>query len=136
MIQIRSRLDQLEVETNTTTEAAAIRAFAGFEVAERDAVGKAGAFVDGVALRRGAAHRIGSGTLFAKVDDGVGADLFQERLEAVGRLLSEHQYSLADVALRCGFSSQQHMATVMKKFAGVTPSDARRLNTPQRIQHL
>ena len=62
--------------------------------------------------------------------------ILQERLEAVGRLLSEHQYSLADVALRCGFSSQQHMATVMKKFAGVTPSDARRLNTPQRIQHL
>ncbi len=30
--QIRSRLDQLEVETNTTTEAAAIRAFAGLEL--------------------------------------------------------------------------------------------------------
>lgn len=55
--------------------------------------------------------------------------ILQERIEAVGRLLSEQQYTLADVALRCGFSSQQHMASVMKKIAGVTPSDVRRLNT-------
>jgi AraC family transcriptional regulator len=55
--------------------------------------------------------------------------ILQERIEAVGRLLSEQQYTLADVALRCGFSSQQHMASVMKKIAGVTPSGVRRLNT-------
>jgi len=55
--------------------------------------------------------------------------ILRERIEAVGRLLSEHQHSLAEVALRCGFSSQQHMATVMKKIAGVTPSDVRRMNT-------
>jgi AraC-like DNA-binding protein len=62
--------------------------------------------------------------------------ILQERIEAVGRLLSEHRYSLADVAFRCGFSSHQHMATVMRKLAGVTPSDVRRLNTLQRKQQL
>jgi len=53
--------------------------------------------------------------------------ILQERLEAVRRHLSERRYSLAEVALQCGFSSQQHMATVMRKLAGVTPSDVRRL---------
>lgn len=55
--------------------------------------------------------------------------ILQVRIEAARRLLSEHRYSLADVALRCGFSSQQHMATVMKKIASMTPSDVRHLNT-------
>ena len=66
--------------------------------------------------------------------------ILQERIEAARRLLSERRYPLAEIAVRCGFSSQQHMATVMRKLAGVTPSDVRRmiggLNTPQRIQQL
>jgi len=52
--------------------------------------------------------------------------ILQERIETARRLLSERRYSLAEVALRCGFSSQQHMATVMRRLAGVTPSDVRR----------
>jgi AraC family transcriptional regulator len=59
--------------------------------------------------------------------------ILQKRVEAVGRLLSEQRYSLSEVALLCGFSSHQHMATVMRKHAGVTPSNVRRLNTPPRM---
>ena len=60
--------------------------------------------------------------------------ILRERIEAVRRLLSERRYSLAEVAVECGFSSQQHMATVMRKLAGVTPSEVRclgGLNTPE-----
>jgi AraC family transcriptional regulator len=57
--------------------------------------------------------------------------IMQERIEAVRCLLRERQYSLAEVALRCGFSSQQHMATAIRKLTGVTPSDLRRNSPPQ-----
>ena len=58
--------------------------------------------------------------------------IMRERIEAVRSLLRERQYSLAEVALRCGFSSQQHMATAIRKLTGVTPSDLRR-NSPPRV---
>ncbi len=51
--------------------------------------------------------------------------ILQLRIEAVRRLLCERRYSLAEVAAECGFASQQHMATVMRKLAGVRPSDLR-----------
>jgi AraC family transcriptional regulator len=57
--------------------------------------------------------------------------IMQERIEAVRRLLRERQYSLAEVAVRCGFSSQQHMATAIRKLTGVTPSHLRRDSPPQ-----
>lgn len=57
--------------------------------------------------------------------------IMQERIEAVRRLLRERQYSLAEVAVRCGFSSQQHMATAIRKLIGVTPSHLRRDSPPQ-----
>jgi AraC-like DNA-binding protein len=52
-----------------------------------------------------------------------------ERIAAVRCLVRERRYSLAEIAAHCGFSSQQHMATVMRKLVGVTPSELRR-NTP------
>jgi AraC family transcriptional regulator len=57
--------------------------------------------------------------------------IMQERIEAVRCLLRESQYSLAEVAVRCGFSSQQHMATAIRKLTGVTPSHLRRNSPPQ-----
>lgn len=51
--------------------------------------------------------------------------ILRARIQAVRRLLSERRYSLAEVAVACGFSSQQHMTTVMRKLAGVTPSEVR-----------
>src|SRR5277367_4128189 len=57
--------------------------------------------------------------------------IMQERIEAVRSLLRERQYSLAEVAVRCGFSSQQHMATAIRKLTGVTPSHLRRNSPPQ-----
>ena len=57
--------------------------------------------------------------------------VMQERIEAVRCLLRERQYSLAEVAIRCGFSSQQHMATAIRKLTGVTPSHLRRDSPPQ-----
>jgi AraC family transcriptional regulator len=52
--------------------------------------------------------------------------IVQERIEAVRRHLSERQYCLAEVAARCGFASQQHMATVMRRLTGVAPSEVGR----------
>jgi AraC-like DNA-binding protein len=52
--------------------------------------------------------------------------IMQERIEAARRLLRERDCRLADVAVLCGFSSQQHMATTIRKVTGVTPSHLRR----------
>jgi AraC family transcriptional regulator len=57
--------------------------------------------------------------------------IMQERIEAARSLLRERQHSLAEVALRCGFSSQQHMATAIRNLTGVTPSHLRRDSPPQ-----
>ena len=57
--------------------------------------------------------------------------IMQQRIEAVRCLLRERQHSLAEVAVRCGFSSQQHMATAIRKLTGVTPSHLRRDSSPQ-----
>jgi AraC-like DNA-binding protein len=56
--------------------------------------------------------------------------IMQERIEAARCLLQERQYSLAEVAILCGFSSQQHMATAIRKLTGVTPSHLRRNSPP------
>jgi AraC family transcriptional regulator len=56
--------------------------------------------------------------------------IMQERIKAVRCLLRERQYSLADVAVRCGFASQQHMATAIRKRTGMTPSHLRRDLSP------
>ena len=57
--------------------------------------------------------------------------IIQARIEAVRCLLQDGQYSLAEVAVRCGFSSQQHMATAIRKLTGVTPSHLRRNSLPR-----
>jgi len=56
--------------------------------------------------------------------------IMQKRIEAVRCLLQDGQFSLAEVAVRCGFSSQQHMATAIRKLTGVTPSHLRRSLSP------
>jgi AraC family transcriptional regulator len=56
--------------------------------------------------------------------------IIQKRIEAVRCLLRDDQFSLAEVAVRCGFSSQQHMATAIRKLTGVTPSHLRRSLPP------
>lgn len=51
--------------------------------------------------------------------------ILQKRVDAARRLLAASRYSLAEVAVECGFSSQQHMATVIRQFMGRTPSAIR-----------
>jgi AraC family transcriptional regulator len=47
------------------------------------------------------------------------------RVEAAKRLLRTRM-SIADVALRCGFSHQEHLTRVFGRFVGVTPATYRR----------
>ena len=51
--------------------------------------------------------------------------ILRQRIEAAKRLLQNGEMPIAGVALECGFSSQQHMTTAMRRFAGVTPFDVR-----------
>lgn len=44
------------------------------------------------------------------------------RLRRAIELLQHSQRSLADIALECGFSSQQHMTTTMRRSLGFTPA--------------
>jgi AraC family transcriptional regulator len=52
--------------------------------------------------------------------------VLQERVKKSKQLLNQPQYSIAEVALLCGFSHQAHLALVFKKFQGVTPSEFRK----------
>ncbi|MER9654193.1 AraC family transcriptional regulator [Mesorhizobium sp. M0152] len=47
------------------------------------------------------------------------------RLDFAERLLLDKHLTIADIAHLCGFSSQSHFTTVMKKYRGVTPLQAR-----------
>jgi AraC family transcriptional regulator len=49
-----------------------------------------------------------------------------QRVETAIRLLRYRPMPMAEVAVECGFSSQQHMATMMRRLAGVAPSSVRR----------
>jgi AraC family transcriptional regulator len=51
--------------------------------------------------------------------------ILRQRIEAATRLLQSGRMPIAEVAIECGFSSQQHMTTVMRRFAGVTPFNVR-----------
>lgn len=47
------------------------------------------------------------------------------RLDLAERLLADNRMTIADIAHICGFSSQSHFTTVMKKYRQVTPLQAR-----------
>jgi AraC family transcriptional regulator len=48
------------------------------------------------------------------------------RLAQAERLLVESELSIADVAFGCGFSSQSHLTTVMRRHKNMTPAQIRR----------
>jgi AraC-like DNA-binding protein len=50
------------------------------------------------------------------------------RVERAAELLTRSAASLADIALECGFASQQHMSTVLRRYMGTTPSRFRESN--------
>ncbi|MCF6127581.1 AraC family transcriptional regulator [Mesorhizobium sp. M7A.F.Ca.CA.001.07.2.1] len=47
------------------------------------------------------------------------------RLDLAERLLADSRMTIADIAHSCGFSSQSHFTTVMKKYRQVTPLQLR-----------
>ncbi|MEL7128926.1 MAG: DNA-binding response regulator [Pseudomonadota bacterium] len=51
----------------------------------------------------------------------------QERIEEAKRLLRDTDWSLADIAIAVGFSSQSHFSTAFKKAVKLTPMSYRRL---------
>jgi AraC family transcriptional regulator len=51
--------------------------------------------------------------------------ILRQRIDAAMRLLRCGRMPIAEVAIECGFSSQQHMTTVMRRLAGVTPFNVR-----------
>jgi AraC family transcriptional regulator len=52
--------------------------------------------------------------------------VLNRRVERAKILLSENKQSLADIALQCGFSHQEHMTRMFRRFTGVTPGRYRR----------
>jgi AraC family transcriptional regulator len=52
--------------------------------------------------------------------------VLEMRLSTAQQLLRQSTISLADVALKCGFSSQTHMNDLFRKQLGVTPQEYRR----------
>jgi AraC family transcriptional regulator len=51
--------------------------------------------------------------------------LIQRRVECCKRLLTDPQWTLADIAYRAGFSNQAHFSTTFRAQLGVTPSEFR-----------
>lgn len=47
--------------------------------------------------------------------------LLQQRVEKAKQLLQQRKFSIADIALQCGFSSQSHLNRHFKRIVGVTP---------------
>ena len=52
--------------------------------------------------------------------------VLNRRVERAKILLGENKQSLADIALQCGFSHQEHMTRMFRRFTGVTPGLYRR----------
>jgi len=65
--------------------------------------------------------------LYFQASTGVSPHQFvlNQRVQAAMGLLRDSPLPMAEVAVVCGFSSQQHMATVMRRLAGVAPSSVR-----------
>nr|WP_289624529.1 AraC family transcriptional regulator [Sinorhizobium sp. 7-81] len=51
--------------------------------------------------------------------------VLKRRVEQAQKLLSQSDLSIAEVAFRCGFSSQQHMTSVLNRKLGCTPGQVR-----------
>jgi AraC family transcriptional regulator len=47
--------------------------------------------------------------------------LMQQRVERAKQLLKQHEISISDVALDCGFANQTHLTKVFRQITGVTP---------------
>ncbi|MCB5363455.1 helix-turn-helix transcriptional regulator [Pusillimonas sp. CC-YST705] len=47
--------------------------------------------------------------------------LLKMRVDTARRLLRQQRYTLAEIALECGFSTQSHFTHVFKKMTGLTP---------------
>ena len=47
--------------------------------------------------------------------------VLQQRVERAKQLLKQHQASIADVALQCGFTNQSHLNRHFKRLTGITP---------------
>ncbi|MBD1997583.1 helix-turn-helix transcriptional regulator [Oculatella sp. FACHB-28] len=47
--------------------------------------------------------------------------LLQQRVERAKQLLQQRKFSIADIALQCGFSNQSHLNRHFKRIVGVTP---------------
>ena len=71
---------------------------------------------------------VGRFTLCFRASTGVSPHRFviSRRVEAAMGLLRKSSMPMAEVAAVCGFSSQQHMATLMRRFMQVAPSAVRR----------
>jgi transcriptional regulator GlxA family with amidase domain len=52
--------------------------------------------------------------------------VLERRLSAAQHLLRQSKMLLADIAFKCGFSSQTHMNDVFRERLGVTPVQYRR----------
>ena len=51
--------------------------------------------------------------------------VLRKRIELAISLMRDPEESIVDIALRCGFSSQSHLATVFRRVTGVTPGARR-----------
>jgi AraC family transcriptional regulator len=71
---------------------------------------------------------VGRFTLCFRASTGASPHRFviSRRVEAAMGLLRESSMPMAEVAAVCGFSSQQHMATMMRRLMRVAPSAVRR----------
>lgn len=58
--------------------------------------------------------------------------VLKRRVEQAQKLLSQTDLSIAEVAFRCGFSSQQHMTSVLNRKLGYTPGEVRANGDPRR----
>lgn len=56
--------------------------------------------------------------------------LIQRRIECCKRLLTEPQWTLAEIAYRAGFSNQAHFSTTFRAQLGITPSEFRQRLRP------
>jgi AraC-like DNA-binding protein len=51
-----------------------------------------------------------------------------EKVKLAQNLLVYSEYSLVDISMYLGFSSQSHFGRVFKKYTGLTPNDYRKRN--------
>ena len=58
-------------------------------------------------------------------DCTIGEFLRKARIDHASRLLAEEDFSLAEIALTCGFSDQSHFSSVFKRQTGMTPAKYR-----------